>query len=151
MPGGGVVGDGAGAVIRAAQREIGVRETGPNAGKRVDGYNRYVGVRNAPWCASFVSWCFGQAGYREPRTAWSPALFPNGRIVKNGFSGLVFGIYFPELKRIGHCGFVEMVRGEWVQTIEGNTSPDGGREGIGVFRRLRHKRTICKYADWLRY
>ena len=69
----------------------------------------------------------------------------------NEGKGLVFGIYFPELKRIGHCGFVEMVRGEWVQTIEGNTSPDGGREGIGVFRRLRHKRTICKYADWLRY
>jgi hypothetical protein len=64
--------------------------------------------------------------------------------------GLVFGIYFPDLKRIGHCGFVEGVRGEWVQTIEGNTGPEGSREGIGVFRRLRHKRSICKYADWIK-
>jgi hypothetical protein len=49
-----------------------------------------------------------------------------------------------------HCGFVEVIRGEWVQTIEGNTGPEGSREGIGVFRRLRHKLTICKYADWLK-
>jgi hypothetical protein len=163
-------------VLSIARAEVGVREVGQNGGKRVGEYLAYTGIKvPAPYCASFVSWCFGQAGYKVPRTAWSPALFPKERMVnlltlsphKGDFAaqlsaslqvsrgergaivpGLVFGTYFPELKRIGHCGFVEEVRGEWVQTIEGNTGPEGSREGIGVFRRLRHKRTICKYADW---
>ncbi|WP_373275012.1 hypothetical protein [Parapedobacter tibetensis] len=28
-----------------------------------------------------MSWCFGQAGYAEPRNPWSPALFPEKRVV----------------------------------------------------------------------
>lgn len=153
-------------VLNIARAELGVRELGQNGGKRVAEYLAYTGIKvPAPYCASFVSWCFGKAGYNEPRMAWSPALFPKERVVgylsedssilrndgkwRNDGQGLVFGIYFPELRRIGHCGFVEEVRGEWVQTIEGNTGPEGSRDGIGVFRRLRHKRTICKYANWL--
>lgn len=62
---------------------------------------------------------------------------------------MVLGIYFPALKRIAHCGIVSALRGDFVETIEGNTSADGSREGTGVFRRLRHKRTIAKYSDWL--
>lgn len=156
LPGSGGVGRGH-EVLVIARAEVGVREVGQNGGKRVGEYLAYTGIKvPAPYCASFVSWCFGQVGYGEPRTAWSPALFPKERVVtldpshaRDDKSGLVFGIYFPELKRIGHCGFVEAVRGEWVQTIEGNTGPEGSREGIGVFRRLRHKRTICKYSNWL--
>jgi hypothetical protein len=140
-----------------ARAEVGVREVGQNGGERVGDYLAYTGIKvPGPYCAAFVSWCFGQAGYEEPRTAWSPALFPKLRVVnldpshaRDDKRGLVFGIYFPELKRIAHCGIVEVVRGEWIQTIEGNTSPDGSREGIGVFRRLRHKRTISKYSNWL--
>jgi hypothetical protein len=160
-------GAGARAVIEAARKEIGVREVGKNAGKRVGEYLVYTGIKvPAPYCASFVSWCFGQAGYKEPKTAWSPALFPDarsgqvpakGQVVSptplrelRGITpGLVFGIYFPDLKRIAHVGIVEMVLGDYIQTIEGNTSADGSRQGIGVFRRLRHKRTICKYSNWL--
>ncbi|HMI04490.1 MAG TPA: CHAP domain-containing protein [Pedobacter sp.] len=155
LPGGGGVGRGHD-VLEIARAEVGVREVGQNGGKRVAEYLAYTGIIvPAPYCASFVSWCFGQAGYKEPRTAWSPALFPKDRVVeiasmpRNDERGLVFGIYFPELKRIGHVGFVEVVRGEWIQTIEGNTGPEGGREGTGVFRRLRHKRTISKYSNWL--
>ncbi|MES2455597.1 MAG: CHAP domain-containing protein [Bacteroidota bacterium] len=141
---------GARVVIRAAQAEVGVLEVGQNAGKRVREYLAYTGVRvPAPYCASFVSWCFGQAGYAAPRTAWSPALFPAGRCRAAPLPGMVMGIYFPALKRIGHVGLVERVQGDFVVCIEGNTSVDGGREGVGVFRRLRHRRTVCKYADWL--
>jgi hypothetical protein len=142
---------GYGRVIEIARKEIGVREaTGRNDGARVGQYLNYVGFKQAaPWCAAWVSWVFGQAGYQEPKTAWSPALFPERRLVRDALPGYVFGIYFPELKRIGHCGIVESARGEWCATIEGNTGPEGSREGIGVFRRLRHKRTIAKFADWL--
>lgn len=139
MFGSGVVGAGARSrVLDIARGEIGVREVGQNGGKRISEYLEYTGIKvPAPYCAAWVSWCFWKAGYPEPRTAWSPSLFPKGRMVgidpsdtRDDKRGYVFGIYFPELKRTGHCGFVEVVRGDWIQTIEGNTGP----EGIGKVR-----------------
>jgi len=135
-------------VLAIAEKEIGVQEDHENSGARVDTYNAYVGLKKVPWCASFVSWVFGQAGYMQPRTAWSPALFPGNRLAKNPLAGMVLGVYFQELKRIAHCGIVAGVRGDWIESIEGNTSKNGSREGTGVFRRTRHKRTIRCYADW---
>ncbi|MEJ2903222.1 hypothetical protein WAE58_12340 [Pedobacter panaciterrae] len=44
---------------------------------------------------------------------------------------------------------MECLQGDFVQTIEGNTNVEGSREGDGVYRQLRHKRTIAKYADGL--
>src|SRR5690606_23617377 len=93
----------AGAVVRAAQKEIGVREVGENTGPRVDQYNAYVGLHQVAWCASFVSWVHGQAGYKEPRTAWSPALFPASRQIKGQVK------YSPS--RLGNSGFAETARG----------------------------------------
>jgi len=137
-----------GVVVAIAQKEIGVREAKGNTGLRVNEYNAYVGLKNVAWCASFISWCFGQAGYSQPRTAWSPALFPANRLVKDPLPGRVLGIYFPELKRIAHCGIVEKVKNELVYSVEGNTNVNGSREGDGVYRRIRHKRSIYKFSDW---
>lgn len=150
-------GRGARAVIEAARKEIGVCETGENAGKRVDEYCAYVGFQKVAWCAAFSSWCFGQAGFVQPRTAWCPALFPDarsgqlpqGRLRKDPLPGMIMGIYFPSKGRIAHCGIVEKVRGDFVYVIEGNTNVAGSRDGDRVMRRLRHKRTIAGYADWL--
>jgi len=140
-------------VIEIARKEIGVREAGcENCGRRVEAYLGYVGFRKAaPWCAAFVSWVFGQAGFDRPRTAWSPALFPSSRLIKQVFPGSLAGIYFSSLKRIGHCGIVESMRKDWYTLIEGNTNVAGNREGDGVYRRIRHKRTISRYADWLSF
>lgn len=137
-------------LVELAQGELWVREeTGNNDGARVEGYLASVGLKKGqPWCAAFVSFIFKQAGYAAPRTGWSPALFPVKRLVKAAAPGNVFGIYFPVLKRIAHCGFVERANGDWISSIEGNTGTGGGREGDGVHRRKRHKRTIYKYADW---
>lgn len=139
-------------VLRVASAEQGVRElSGRNDGKRVSIYLSYTGIKYpAPWCASFVSWCFGQAGHSKPNTAWSPAMFPFSRIIKEPKPSDVFGIYFSSLNRIAHVGLVESRKNEWIYSIEGNTSLDGSREGTGVFRRIRHIRTICKFADWIK-
>lgn len=124
-------------ILAIARKELGVRElTGNNDGVQVERYLAYV------------SYVFGQAGYIAPRTGWSPALFPASRQVVSAAPGSVFGIYFPSLKRVAHCGFVERLQGDFIQTIEANTNLEGGREGQGVYRRLRHKRTISKYANW---
>ncbi|WP_276091046.1 peptidoglycan-binding protein [Pedobacter sp. JY14-1] len=137
-------------IIRIARKEIGVREgVTQNSGQRVGEYLRYVGIgQAAPWCAAWVSWVHHRAGYALPRTAWSPALFPRSRLVEHAAPGNVFGIYMPSMKRIAHCGIVESANGDWRVTIEGNTNNSGGREGDGVYRRTRHKRSIRAYADW---
>lgn len=134
-----------------AKSQIGVREaTGNNDGHEVEQYLAYTGNKKGePWCASFISWVFGRAGYAAPRTAWSPSLFPQARLVKLAEPGNVFGIYFSDKKRIAHAGIVEKVKDTWITTIEGNTNTDGNRDGDGVYRKLRHAKTIRCYADWL--
>ncbi|RYD95992.1 MAG: CHAP domain-containing protein [Sphingobacteriales bacterium] len=138
-------------VLKIAKSQIGIREaTGNNDGRQVEAYLAYTGNKKGePWCASFVSWVFGQAGFNQPRSAWSPALFPQLRQVKTAKPALVFGIYFPTKGRIAHVGLVEKQQGDWLYTIEGNTNLAGSREGDGVYRRLRHTKTIAAYADWL--
>lgn len=138
------------AIIEIARKEIGVRESGRNTGPRINEYLIYVGFRTAaPWCACFVSWCHKEIGLEAPRSAWSPALFPAGRLARDGLPGMVIGIYFPSMKRIAHVGLIERVQGSFIYSIEGNTNVAGSREGDAVMRKIRHKRSIAKYADWL--
>ncbi|WP_316813550.1 peptidoglycan-binding protein [Pedobacter heparinus] len=138
-------------VVRIARAELGVREaTGNNDGPRVEEYLAYTGFKKGnPYCASYVSWCFHKAGYSQPKTAWSPALFPASRLTKDALPGNVFGIWFPELNRIAHVGLLERLQGDFLLTLEGNTNVEGSREGQGVYRRMRHKRTVKAYADWI--
>lgn len=139
-------------IVAAAQKETGAREGHvPNTGPEVSVYLGYVGLKTpAPWCAAWVSYVFGQAGYSSPKTAWSPDLFPAKRCVKTARPGLILGIYYPALKRIAHCAIVERVSGSWCMSIEGNTNINGSREGDGVYRRTRHIRSIHRFADWLK-
>ncbi|MEJ7558683.1 MAG: CHAP domain-containing protein [Pedobacter sp.] len=143
--------NGYGRIIKYAREEIGVRETNnANSGIRVEAYLAYVGFeKGAPWCAAFVSWVYNKAGYKLPKSAWSPALFPHSKRSKEPEPGMIFGIYFPNLKRVGHCGIVESIRNDWLTTIEGNTNALGSREGDGVYRKLRKKQTIRYYSNWI--
>ncbi|WP_262246895.1 CHAP domain-containing protein [Parapedobacter soli] len=131
--------------------ELGVREaSGRNDGTRVEAYLRYCGLGPGhAWCAAFVSWCFGRAGYPQPRNPWSPALFPASRTVwtKGGHSGTmkhgdVFGIYYPTLKRIAHVGFIDQIEGNWLVTVEGNAENQ-------VRRKRRPIGSLYAVADWL--
>lgn len=138
-------------ILAIARSQLGIREaTGKNDGTAVEAYLSYTGnKKGTPWCASFISWVYGKAGLAKPKTPWSPALFPKNRQTLKPLPADVFGIYFSSLKRIAHCGLVEANRGNWLQTIEGNTNANGFREGDGVYRKLRHKRTVAVYANWI--
>lgn len=113
-------------------REVGIRETGYNSGARIEEYLKYVNAQKGqPWCAAFVSWVFGQAGFNRPRTASAADLMQQGKIIQIGSSfvaqarpqkGDVFGIWFPKLKRVAHAGFVDQWGSKWVITVEGNTN-----------------------------
>ncbi|WP_026903234.1 CHAP domain-containing protein [Pedobacter glucosidilyticus] len=141
-------------------QEIGTREkSNRNDGSRVESYLQYTGhSKGAPWCAAFVSWCLGKAGISNPQTAWSPALLPQKRIIwKNTWqqekiqpqAGDVFGIWYASKKRIAHCGFIDAWGDSIIITVEGNTNEAGSREGDGVYRKRRLKRTLYAVADWV--
>ncbi|WP_257667477.1 CHAP domain-containing protein [Parapedobacter tibetensis] len=168
--------------------EIGVREaTGNNDGDRVAEYLRYCGLGEGySWCAAFVSWCFGQAGYAEPRNPWSPALFPHQRVVWRSSAvtaskragnvhkseavyatdrmvsfgaasrsartahrlprdvrpGDIFGVYYANLKRIAHVGFVDEWGDTYMVTVEGNSDN-------AVQRKRRPISSIHAVARWI--
>lgn len=138
-------------LVILAQAETGVRELNlANRGKRVEQYLAYVGLQAGnPWCAAYLSWIYGQAGYAKPRSGWSPDLLPSSRLVADPKPADILGIYFPELKRIAHVGMVIRMEGDWALVSEGNTNDNGSREGDGVYIKRRHIRTIAKYANWV--
>lgn len=139
-------------IVAIARQEIGIREkTGQNDGKSVEGYLASVGLeRGNPWCAAFVCWVFYRSGFNNPRSGWSPALFSTNVKTFEIKEGNVLGIWFPNLKRIAHVGLVERQEGNWILSIEGNTNSAGSREGDGVYRKRRLKKSIYAYADWIK-
>lgn len=63
--------------------------------------------------------------------------------------GDVFGIYFPDNKRIAHAGFIDQWDGTWLITVEGNTTISGSREGDGVYRKRRPVKSIYQVAGYI--
>ncbi|MGS2741699.1 CHAP domain-containing protein [Sinomicrobium sp. M5D2P17] len=138
---------------RVYTAEVGVKEaTGQNDGKRVAEYLRYTGLGEGyNWCAAFVSFCFNKAGYTQPRTPWSPALFPDRKVIrrnkkggkdqKTPRAGDVFGLYNTSLGRIAHAGFIDRWTGNWAYTVEGNVNN-------AVVRKRRPVRTLTVIARW---
>ena len=149
--------------LEFAVAEVGVLEEPPhsNRGPRVDQYARAVGLDPAdrlPWCVAFVYWCFQQAADRAgrknplPKTAgvlkhWRAAQkLPRAHIIKGVKAienptlvqpGFLFAMDFGN--GVGHLGFVAGLENGHLVTIEGNTGPDGTREGVGVFRRTQRR------------
>lgn len=147
-------------VLDLAAAEVGVRETAPNRGERVDEYHRYAGRDPASadsWCAQFVWWVLGHAaadlGQPSPIRFSSSVLRlwerNSDRQTAIPRPGDVFCIEHDDGK--GHCGIV--VAGTagppWIaapdgtlETIEGNTNGGGSRNGDGVYRRARNVKEI---------
>lgn len=139
------------AIVAAAEHEIGVREkTGNNDGEKVEAYLAYVHLKKGqPWCSAYVSWLFAQVGLAQPRSGWSPDLFPASRLARSALPGNVLGIYFAANHRIAHVGLITGVNGDWISSVEGNTNVNGSREGDGVYKKKRHVKTIYRMADWI--
>ncbi|ERJ58975.1 hypothetical protein M472_09355 [Sphingobacterium paucimobilis HER1398] len=133
-------------IISIASKELGTREaTDNNDGPRVEEYLRYTNLgKGYDWCAAFVSWSYGQAGFSVPRNPWSPALFPKARQISKDQcrSADVFGIYGSAVKRINHVGLVKEKQGQYLVTIEGNSNNR-------VESRRRHLKTVYAMADWV--
>ena len=142
--------------------QIGVKEaTGNNDGPQVEAYLAVTGfTAGAPWCAAFVAWTYTTNDVPNPKSAWSPAWFPESKVIYSRDvsstgtipqRGDVFGIYYGSLGRIAHVGFVHQWGDNIVITVEGNTNDDGSREGNRVAMKRRPARTIYKVSRYIRY
>lgn len=140
--------------------EIGVREaTGRNDGQRVEMYLASCKLpAGNPWCAAFVTWVFKEAKVKAMVSAWSPAWFPETKVIYTRGSSHnkvpqqadVFGIWFANRKRIAHVGFIDdWQSGAVAITVEGNTNEAGSREGDGVYRKRRLKSQIYKVSRFV--
>lgn len=144
-------------LLQVARAEVGVvEEGGPNRGSRVEQYQRAVGLKPGdPWCAAFVNWCGHKALEAEwllPMVGGCASLgdfgFRHGLLHSEPRSGAIFLLYFPKLRRFAHTGFCDVpVSGGWA-TIEGNCNPAGGREGYGVFSRVRSFGPADRFLWW---
>lgn len=146
-------------IVQTAIAEIGVREEGGNnRGQRVGEYLAATGLgQGNPWCAAFTKWVYEQNGNPTTgATAWSPSWFPKARTYwskgedpASVREADIFGLYYSNLKRIGHVGLIEKTDGDWLHTIEGNTGDDQGRDGDVVRRHRRSIKTISKISNWI--
>jgi soluble lytic murein transglycosylase-like protein len=58
--------------LHAAAGEIGVHEQGgEDMGPRVSEFQAATGAQRSPWCASFVTWAFEEAGHKMPAGNWA--------------------------------------------------------------------------------
>lgn len=139
-------------LLRSCAADLWVREHGTNRGEVVEHVLKTVGLGPGfPWCAAWVStkgrdvcdrrWPLQLTGGCEVLAASAAsglllrqtpavgAIFLLKMNVKDAITGKT-------IRRFAHTGFCEGMdpAGGWT-TLEGNTNPDGGREGYGVFRR----------------
>ena len=146
-------------VLRVAAGEIGyVALDDPDSGSKYGrwyadtmGRPEYRGPSTAyPWCAMFVSWVFAQAGQSMPGlpTPQCSVIVSRNRGSSRAVSkhdaqpGDVILFDWDPKKGNGadHVGIVELNKGSYVQTIEGNTSSGSSgsqSNGGGVWRRTR--------------
>lgn len=152
-------------VISTLSSQVGVKElTGKNDGKEVEAYLKAVGLgKGYAWCQAFIFWGFDMASKKldmpnpMPKTAgvldnWNKSKKYQLAKGVRPKEGDVFAMDFG--KGQGHTGIVTDVIGDYIHTIEGNTSadpklPTEDREGQGVFRRRRAISSINK--GFLRY
>ncbi len=136
-------------VIDVASAEVGVREGYSNG--HHDNRVKYAGqvpglewANGQPWCAVFVSWVALKAGVAElyPRTAscdvggqWFKA---RGRWSE--YPAVGAQVFYGTPSDLNHTGVVVGFDDTYITTVEGNTNDDGGREGDGVYRKVRRRR-----------
>jgi len=149
-------------VLNTAISQIGVKEEYANGGKEVNKYLKTVGLPGGYyWCAAFVKWVYNTCGIKTSGAqngaarsffATNKTYFVRGKSGSLDFSqtGDVVGFYYNNLGRIGHIAIVERQDGSnGLLTIEGNTAEDGGRNGDGVYRKRRTKRSVYAAANFI--
>jgi hypothetical protein len=148
--------------INRLAESIGKTEaTGRNDGPWVDRVLVNAGFKpnsRLSYCGAYLVDAWKFCGLKQHGTAWSPSWFPKNRLVKaeqvKDSQLYVFGLYYKNLKRVGHVGYILRTTKTQIITMEGNTSssaPPGSardRDGGGFWIKKRMKKGVTHYADW---
>lgn len=144
--------------IASAEKDLYVRETKRNSSPQIDQYLKYVNISfPAAWCMAFGQYHFNRACintnvanslikgagvrtvYREMRKKGTR--LPSYRAGERG----QLQCYQSGKTQYGHVAIVTgRTSNGQLKTIEGNTGPDGGRDGDGVYRKIRPLRGYAK-------
>lgn len=144
-------------LVATAASQLHVREQGTNDGKEVRKYLRSTGLgKGYPWCAAFVTWCHKENNIPNPGSARVVDWFDSNVIWKRDWRknqpeskpGYVGALYYENLGRLGHIFIVEYEDANNYYTIEGNTNRAGSREGDGVYRKIRSKKSVAALGDY---
>jgi cell wall-associated NlpC family hydrolase len=121
-------------------------------GKNFQEYGEWFGANGVFWCAEFVSWAFAKAGH--PLPAIDPAkkgasgyysvqngrdeAYRRGELFSRPKPGDIFFHFNKGDRGKGHTGIVvDVLPDGRIVTIEGNASPNSGRDGGGVVKQIR--------------
>ena len=128
-------------ILSIARKEIGYHE-----GKNKDNkFGKWYGMNNAAWCMIFCQWAYAQAGSALPfKTASCSALLNWYRqnqpecVVKTPEPGCLVIFDLPNTGVItDHVGLFEKMEGDYVTTVDGNTSSSNDANG-GYTRERKH-------------
>lgn len=147
-------------LIDSINKQLYVRETSENRGPMIDIYLKTVKSKlGNPWCGAFVGSNLTWQNVKNPNSAWSPDYAKTTDIIwtsknKNKVEllpGDVVTYYYPEIRRIGHTGFLEKVdKSGYFITVEGNTNGAGLREGDGVYKKKREPNKIHAISRYIK-
>jgi cell wall-associated NlpC family hydrolase len=138
-------------VLEIAKAQIGYKEGSNNETI----FGKWYGANNQPWCATFVSWCFNEAGLISNIAAQSKKGFAScdaglkwfakkNKVIPIGQAqaGDIVFFQFDDDAQPDHVGIVKWNNTalKYLQVIEGNTSSGSvgsQSNGDGVYLRKR--------------
>lgn len=140
-------------ILNKAKAEVGTVESPPNSNNvkyNTWFYGKPVSGSQYPWCAVFVSYIFKDSNLLKKTAScanmleWCEA---NNLIVKDPQPGdIIFFKFSTNNRRTNHVGIVESVRGDNINTIEGNTSITSNDNGGKVMQRRRTRKNVVAFA-----
>jgi len=149
-------------IIDCAEDYVGVKEeTNNNDGDIIENLilSPLGFTAGTPYCAAFTSFIYRECNVpNNPNSAWSPSWAvkkyiiykrnKKGRI-EDAKQGDIVCYYIASKGRVGHVGIFNKLQGNYIYTIEGNTSDmqDKGRDGI--FKRVRHQRSAYIITNFI--
>jgi hypothetical protein len=137
-------------LLTVARKQIGVRETGGGTKGNKQRYSVAMGMPTTEWCAIFISWCLREAHVPKAYAATRVTLFARhysaeGHYFKTPRPGDLACFDWEGDGLYDHIGIVEQVLPDGrIQTIEGNTNPGNGQDG--VYRMRRSTRLVKGYC-----
>lgn len=162
-------------LITLAKAEVGTRETGNNAGKRIIEYQKATWLAPAawPWCAAFTCWLLREAlkdakfrnelsiilgrplSHDDAETwrckdasafGWEKWANVHGVILLTENNKAKAGDFVTfDFSHIGLVIADQSNINDPIQTIEGNTNSQGAREGDGVWKKTRDHKLVRRY------